>query len=479
MPTTFNNALPQPSSLRERVLLESKALWHLAWPILIGQLASVGMAVTDVAMAGHASAQDLAGVGLGASVWGIVVVTLMGVVMSVNPIVSHHVGAKAFDKVPHVVRQALWKALGVGVVALIAAQLSAFIFDTMAIEPAVRDIAKSFVRVTSLALPAFACYRVLYGYSTSLNQTKPMMVISLIALVLNGFMNWALVFGNFGLPRLGGVGCAVSTMLCVWFTLGALLWWMHQSVAYRQTWPFAHFEAPHWPEIRNLLRLGLPIGLTYFAETSAFGLIALLVAKFGSYQVGAHQIALNFASLIFMLPLSIGLALLTRVGQSLGAGDPVAARFRAWVGVNLSLGFAVLAAAGMALYNTQIAAAYTNDHQVAELAAELLFFAALFQLSDSTQVVTSCAIRGYKVTRSPMLIHMIAFWVFSLPLGCILGLAPEWIPFAPAVPMEAQGFWIALVVGLTVAALGLVALLRNVARSRIPATIRNAMRVPA
>jgi MATE family multidrug resistance protein len=109
----------------------------------------------------------------------------------------------------------------------------------------------------------------------------------------------------------------------------------------------------------------------------------------------------------------------------------------------------------------------------------LLFFAALFQLSDSTQVVTSCAIRGYKVTRSPMLIHMIAFWVFSLPLGCILGLAPEWIPFAPAVPMEAQGFWIALVVGLTVAALGLVALLRNVARSRIPATIRNAMRVPA
>lgn len=462
----------QQTKTTTKILEESKALWHLAWPILIGQLASIGMAVTDVAMAGHSSAQDLAGVGLGASVWGIIVVTLMGVVMSVNPIVSHHVGAKAFDQVPHVVRQALWKALGVGTVSLIAAQLSALIFDTMDIEPAVRDIAKSFVRITSFGLPAFACYRVLYGYSTSLNQTKPMMVISLVALLLNGLINWTLVFGNFSFPRLGGVGCAWSTMLCVWFTLIALVWWMHRSSAYRSTWPFTHFETPHWPEIRNLLRLGLPIGLTYFAETSAFGLIALLVARFGSYQVGAHQIALNFASLVFMLPLSIGLALLTRVGQSLGAGDPVAARFRAWVGVNLSLGFAVIAASGMALFNTQIAGAYTNDQQVAQLAAELLFLAAIFQLSDSTQVVTSCAIRGYKVTRSPMLIHMTAFWVFSLPLGCLLGLAPSWAPFAPTVPMAAQGFWIALAVGLTVAALGLVALLRNVARSRIPATMR-------
>ena len=307
----------------------------------------------------------------------------------------------------------------------------------------------------------------LYGYSTSLNQTKPMMVIALVALVLNGLCNWLLVFGNLGLPRLGGVGCAVSTMLCVWFNLLALFWWMRRSPVYRPTWPFTHYEAPHWPEIRNLLRLGLPIGLTYFAETSAFGLIALLVAKFGSYQIGAHQIALNFASLVFMLPLSIGLALLTRVGHALGAGDPQAARFRSWVGVALSMVFALFAAGGMALFSTQIAGAYTSDAAVATLAAQLLFLAAVFQLSDSTQVVTSCAIRGYKVTRAPMLIHMTAFWVFSLPLGCLLGLAPSWAPFAPSTPMAAQGFWIALSVGLTVAALGLLALLQQVTRAHV------------
>jgi MATE family multidrug resistance protein len=167
------------------------------------------------------------------------------------------------------------------------------------------------------------------------------------------------------------------------------------------------------------------------------------------------------------VPLSLGLALLTRVGQSLGADDPVAARFRAWVGVGLTLLFALVSALGMAWFSNAIAAAYTSDAVVAGLAAQLLVFAALFQLSDCTQVVTSCAIRGYKVTRAPMVLHLAAFWGFSLPLGCLLGLAPQWLPFAPAQPMAAQGFWMALIVGLTIAAIGLLTLLRSVARQRI------------
>ncbi|MFZ3219630.1 MAG: MATE family efflux transporter, partial [Rhodoferax sp.] len=156
------------------------------------------------------------------------------------------------------------------------------------------------------------------------------------------------------------------------------------------------------------------------------------------------------------------------VGQSLGAGDPVAARFRAWVGVGAALGFAVVSAAGMALFNTQIAAAYTTDATVAAAAAQLLFLAAVFQLSDATQVVASSAIRGYKVTRAPMVIQLTAFWLVSLPLGCALGLAPEWLPWHPAQPLQAQGFWMALVAGLTVGAIGLVLLLRFVARQHLP-----------
>jgi MATE family multidrug resistance protein len=463
---TALSPLARPS--RSQVRAEVSALWQLAWPILIGQLATVGMSVADVAMAGNASAEDLAGVSLGASIWSTVIITLMGVMMSVSPVVSHHVGAEEFQRVPHVVRQALWKALGLGLLAIVAANWAALVFDHLALEPMVRDLAKDFVLVTSLALPAFACYRVLYGYSASLNQTKPLMLIAIAALALNVLVNWLLIYGHWGLPKLGGLGCAWATMLCVWFSLGGLLWWMHRSPAYRSTWPFSHWEAPHWPEIRSLLKLGLPIGVTYFAESSAFSLIALLVAKFGTTQVAAHQIALNFASLMFMLPLSLGIALLTRVGQSLGAGDAYAARFRSWVGVAMALVLACASAAFMALFSQQIAGAYTGDAAVAALAAHLLIFAAIFQLSDATQVATSCAIRGYKVTRAPMVIHLAAFWGFALPLGCALGLAPLWLPWRPAQAMGASGFWMALIVGLTIAAVALSALLRRVARERLP-----------
>jgi multidrug resistance protein, MATE family len=243
---------------------------------------------------------------------------------------------------------------------------------------------------------------------------------------------------------------------------------MRVSPAFRSTWPFAQWEWPHPEKLATLWRLGFPIGVTYFAETSAFGLIALLIAGFGSREVAAHQIALNFTSLVFMVPLSLGVALLTRVGQSLGAGDPVAAKFRAWVGVKAGLGFGLVSALAIALGAHYIARRYTNDPSVSALAAQLLFFAAVFQMSDSAQVVTSCAIRGYKITRSPMAIHLTAFWGFSLPLGCVLGLAPPWLPLWSAPAMGAQGFWIALVVGLTVAAMGLLLLLRQVTQAHLP-----------
>lgn len=204
-----------PDCLRTPVRTEIHALWQLAWPILVGQLANVGMAVVDVAMAGHASADDLAGVSLGVSIWHMITITLMGITMSVSPMVAQYVGAQAFDRVPHVVRQALWKALGVGLIAFCIANLATEIFNHLDLEPQVRHLAQNFVHITSFALPAFACYRVLYNYSASLNQTKPLMGIAIGALLLNVLINWLLVFGHWGAPKLGGLGCAWSTLLCV------------------------------------------------------------------------------------------------------------------------------------------------------------------------------------------------------------------------------------------------------------------------
>ncbi|MFZ3289499.1 MAG: MATE family efflux transporter, partial [Telluria sp.] len=401
------------------VLAEIGALWRLAWPMLVGQLATVGMGVADVAMTGHVSADELAAVSLGASVWSIVLVTVMGIMMAINTVVAHEIGAAQYGRIPHSVRQALWKGLGVGLLACLAANLATLVFPHVGIGEAVSDRASMFLHVISIGMPAFACYRALYGYTASINQTKPVMVIALFGLLFNVVVNWLLVFGNLGLPKLGAVGCAVGTGIGMWLMLGAMLAWIRVAPAYRQTYPFTHWEWPNWREIGSMLRLGLPIGVTYFAEVSAFGAISLLVARFGVVQVSAHQIALNFTSLVFMVPLSFGVALITRVGQALGEGDPRRARFASWVGVAMSIAFGVLSAAFIAVFRWEIARAYTSDPAVQELCVQLLLLAALFQLSDATQVATSSAIRGYKVTRQPMAIQLIAFWGFSLPLGYV------------------------------------------------------------
>jgi MATE family multidrug resistance protein len=446
---------------------EVATLWRLSWPMLVGQLATVGMGVADVAMTGHVSAAELAAVSLGTSVWSIILVTVMGIMMAVNSVVAHEMGAGRFDKISHSVRESLWLGAGVGLAGCVAANLCALLFDHIGLDPAVAGRAKTFLHIISLGMPAFACYRALYGYTTSINQTKPVMVIALCGLLYNIVVNYLFIFGSFGLPKLGALGCALSTATGMWLMLGAMVLWIRAAPAYRLTYPFTRWEGPDWADIGSMLKLGLPIGVTHFAEVSAFGIVSLLVARFGVVQVSAHQIALNFVSLVFMVPLSFGIGALTRVGQAMGEGNPVKARFVAWVGTGMCIAFGALSAAFIALLRWHIAAMYTSDAAVQSTCAMLLLFAALFQLSDSTQVAAASSIRGYKVTRAPMVIQMIAFWGVALPVGWILGLAPGWFPWSPAQPMAATGFWIGLVLGLTVAALLLAWSLNSLSKRRV------------
>jgi MATE family multidrug resistance protein len=464
----INASLPSPPVSRAvAVRTEARALWQLAWPMLVGQLATVGMSVADVAMTGHVSAADLAAVSLGASLWSMVIVTVIGIMMAINPIVAHEIGAGQLGRIAHVVRQAIWQGLGVGVIAAVLLYLSTWVFNFLYLDADVQAKATDFVHAISFGLPALAMFRALQGYSTSINQTKPIMLISIGGLLFNILGNWLLINGYAGLPKLGAVGCAVATAIGLWLMLAAMLLWMRHAPAYRPTYPFSHWEAPYWPEIRALLKMGMPIGVTYFAEVSAFASVGLLVARFGVVPTSAHQIALNFSSIVFMVPMSLGIALITRVGQALGEGDPVRARFVGWVGIGVSLLFSLVSATGIVLFRHAIASAYSNDPAVQDMTASLLLLAALFQLSDATQVAASSAIRGYKVTRMPMLIHLIAFWVIAIPLGVILGLAPAWSPWSPAKPMAAQGFWISLVIGLSVAAVLLSWFFMHLSRQRI------------
>lgn len=434
------------------------------WPILVGQLAMVGMAASDVIMSGHYSSAALAAVSVGASLWAIAVVTVLGIMLAVNSLVAHEVGASNHDLVPHLVRQSLWKSLIVGVVSCALLNWSVELLPHLGLEENVNADATLFVQLISIGAIPFSMFRVLYGYSAALNSTRPLMLIALGGLGFNIFANWVFIYGKLGVPALGGPGCAVGTDLGLFLSLGAIAIWISRSPVYRDTYPFSQWARPHWREITAQLRIGIPIGITYFAEASSFSVISLLVARFGVVAIAAHSIALNFASIVFMVPMSLSIGLITRIGHLLGSGEPVQARKISLMGVKFAILFGFISATTIALLRHQIAAIYSEDPAVQARAAGILLFAAVFQASDSTQVIAASAIRGYKVTRPPMLIHLLAFGGIAIPLGCILGLAPSWIPFAPRQPLQVEGFWIALTLALTFAAVCLVWYLQRLSR---------------
>ncbi|WP_047395469.1 MATE family efflux transporter [Chitinibacter sp. ZOR0017] len=441
---------------------DAKATLTLAWPIMIGQLAQTGTAFVDAVMAGHVSAGDLAAVSVGASIWTTLIVTLMGLLLAISPLAAAKVGAGKAAELPALTQQALYQALITGGIAMLLAHALLPVFDHLGLTAEVADKAKRFLAAVSWGLPALAISRVLYGYSSALNQTKPMMVIALIALALNVPANWILIYGHFGAPALGAVGCGWATALCMWAS--ALMWWLwiRSAAVYRGTHPFDTLRGIHWPTQWQLAKLGIPIGLMFFIEVSAFSLIALLIARLGTTAVAAHQVALNFASLLFMIPMAIGTALTVRVGQAVGANDWQQARLIGQNGVRLGLLVAGVGAALTMLFGEFIAGWYTQDAAVLALATQLLVLAGIFQFSDATQVVASGVLRGYQSTRLPMLLHMLAFWLVGMPLGYALTFG-----FGPISGMGPRGYWIALVVALTCAALSLLILFGRLSRARL------------
>ncbi len=440
-------------------LTDAKATWILAWPIMVGQLAQTGTGFVDAVMAGHLSAGDLAAVSVGTSIWSVMIVTMFGLLIAISPMASQKVGAKAFDEIPALTQQALYQSLLIAAAMMLIAHLLVPIFGHIGLAPDVAAKGSEFLAVISWGFPAVAIARVLYGYSSSLNQTKPMMIISILALLLNIPANYVLIYGVWGFPALGAVGCAWATAMCMWFS--AVLWiiWIWLSPIYRETHPFRALQGIDLHTQKQLAKLAIPIGIMFFVEASAFSLIALIIAKLGTTTVASHQIALNFASLTFMIPLAISTALTVRVGQAIGAGNYPQARFIGQTGIYLGFILAVVSGSLIILFRHTIATWYTADPAVILLSAQLLLLAGIFQFSDATQIVVAGALRGYKSTRMPLAIHLTAFWVIGIPLGYALTFGVG--PFSPHGP---AGYWLALVIALTFAAIALYAFFQRISK---------------
>lgn len=454
-------ASPAPSRAR-RSLNEIKALLALAGPIMVAQLANTAMGFVDTLMAGRVSARDLAAVALGNSLWIPVLLLMNGILLATTAKVARKVGAGSYALIGPLVRQALWLGLIVGLLAMALLLSAKPVLQLMRVEESLGEIAMGYLRAVALGFPALALYQVLRGFSDALGSTRPSMVIGLFGLLLNIPANYIFIYGKLGLPAMGGVGCGWATALVMWFMFGAMLLWVHWAPIYKSSRLFERLDAPQWPAIRDLLAIGLPIGVAIFAEASIFSVIALLIGSLGANVVAGHQIALNFSSMVFMIPYSLAMAATVRVGQALGRGAPRDARFCAGVAMATALAYACCSASLMLLLREDIARLYTPDAEVLAVASALLMYSALFQFSDAIQVTAAGALRGYHDTRATMLITLLAYWGIGLPIGYSLGLGGL---FAP--PSGPAGLWQGLVVGLTCAAVLLGVRLQRSARRSI------------
>ncbi|WP_028239418.1 MATE family efflux transporter [Stutzerimonas azotifigens] len=430
-----------------RVGNELRALFILALPIMIAQLAHTAMGFVDTLMAGRVSPEDLAAVALGNSIWVPTFLLMTGVLLATTPKVAQKHGAGETAQIGPLVRQALWLGLGIGTLCALLLWNAAPVMRWMQVDPALVEPSMAYLRAVACGFPPIALYQVLRCFSDGLGHTRPSMVLGLLGLLLNIPLNYVFIYGKLGLPAMGGVGCGWATALVMLAMLLGMLYWVRRAPCYQPSGLFSHFEAPRWDEIRRLLAVGVPIGVAVFAEASIFSVIALLIGGLGATVVAGHQIALNFTSLIFMIPLSLAMAITVRVGQALGRGAPRDARFVAGVGMIMALLYACFSASGMLLLREDIARIYTPDPAVIAIAANLFFYAALFQFSDVVQVTAAGALRGYQDTRMTMIFTLFAYWGIGLPIGYALGLS-DWL----GEPSGPSGLWQGLIAGLSCAA---------------------------
>lgn len=427
---------------------ELRALGLLLGPILLSQLSQAAFGFVDTVMAGHASALDLAAVALGVSLWLPLLLLITGTLLATTPLVAAARGRRDYVGIPHTVHQALWLAAALGVIGGLLLHAVDPVFELLDTPQHLRALTRRFLAAISWGLPAAALFAVLRNYCEGLGRPLPVTLISLAGLLLLIPLNYVLIYGHFGLPALGGVGCGWASAIVAWLMLFMLLTYVLLSPRFARVRLLQERSRPDAARQLDFLRLGLPIGIAIFFEVSVFAIVAILISPLGELQVAGHQVALSLTSLLFMFPLSFAFCLTIRIGHAFGRGDLAAIRHTRYVGLTTMALFSLGSALFLALLRYPLTGLYSDNPAVRALAADLLLFAAAYQVADALQVGAAGCLRGLQDTRGPMLITLVAYWVVALPMGYVLGLT-----YLSGHRYGPYGFWTGLVAGLTLAAL--------------------------
>lgn len=426
---------------------ELKKLLIIMVPLYIANLMHMGMGVVDTIVAGQAGTGELAAVALGVSVALPITVAVSMVLSIVGPIISRYRGAGYESKVGLLLNNSRYAAIVLLVVMLLALYAASGSFDYVTDDAQLAQKARHYVYYIMLGAPAVLLMRAAQGNFEGYGQTRPAMIISLLGLLVNIPLDFAFVYGWGCIPSLGGPGCGLATSVIQWLMcLGMylLLFFSRHRVRTRQMWSW---RAPEWGMVRAVFKLGIPLGVASLCEMTFFSAVVLVIAPLGELMVSAQQVAINVSGVIFMLPLSLGIAGSIRASYHLGARDRVAfdTMVRTLLVLSLTLVFAGMVAT--LFLRHEIVSLYTESAPVEALASVLLFYCAVYQIPDALQVIMSGLLRGCHDTTVITWVSLTSYWLIGFPLACIL-IRTDWI--VPA--MGPAGAWVSFIVALTIAA---------------------------
>lgn len=435
----------------QKYFTEARSLLALGIPIVLAQFSQTAMGFVDTVMAGSVSEIEMSAVAVGFSIWLPAILFGQGLLMALTPIVAQMNGSGRRNLIGDQIQQGLWLALFLALGIMCLLYNSQLIISNMPhIDPELADKSVRFLHAIMWGAPGYLFYQVYRSQCEGLSKTKPGMVIGFLGLMVNIPINYIFIYGHFGAPALGGVGCGVATASVYWAMCMMMRWYVKRASAQRDIRPTIPFTSPNPLILKRIIVLGTPIGLALFFEVTLFAVVALLVAPLGVVAVAGHQVALNFSSVMFMFPLSLGIAATIRVGYNLGQQSTEAAKVSSYTGLAVGLMVATVTAILTAVFREPIAMMYNKNPEVVVLASSLMLYAAIYQLSDSVQVIGAGILRGYKDTRSIFFITFTAYWLLGLPTGYILALTDY---LGPA--MGPKGFWIGFIIGLSAAAVGM------------------------
>ena len=416
---------------------------NLAYPVIIGQLGFIMMGVVDSLMVGTLGPAPLAAASLGNSLTLIIFIVGIGISFAVTPLVAISIGAKKYSECGIYFRQSLLVNLTVGLILtfIVVAGSELIIYFDQPVE--VTSLAKSYTKILGLGGIPLMLFQTYKQFIEGLSVMKPAMIIAILANFVNAFVNWILIFGKLGFPALGLDGAGWATFSSRVFMAIVLMIYVMSKSRFKQYDVSFHFKNINFPVIKKILSLGLPSGFQYFFEVGAFSFAVIMIGWLGTDQLAAHQIAINLASVSFMVVLGISMAGGIRVGNGVGEQNIKQVRMAGFSSIFLAICFMAFSGLVFVIFRDWLPTLYIRDQNVISIASSLLIIAALFQLSDGTQAVGIGILRGLTDVKIPTAITFIAYWIVGLPTGYLLGFI---------LGLDVQGVWIGLLAGLTTSA---------------------------